>query len=454
MPSKEEIISYLKMPRKAWVDVLVITAIIVFHNLVFNIEEPGWLEVNPHPYLLIPVLIGARYGTTAAFYTAFWTIAVVYGLTLLSATPLNPRSFLFGKTYLIFSYFIFGILSGEVQEHFRRKSERFSFLYEESKDKLRKLDTDIKKIAQINNKLQRQVLTSDNQTFSLDIEIRGLYECPTEDLWIKMLLVLNRMERITNAAIYGLPDTEGKLKRNAVIGKDKSLPKLLTLSEHKILQLALEEKQIVALPEVLGDSSPTKEPFLFVMPLCDAEENPFAFVVVAEMPFMSFNPRNLRRIDLISNWAAEILDLRLNEHDKHYRVLTGPENKKIFMPAYFKTKLKLSLETFRQHEIPSTIILVHPQGNGKITQEVLEQTIIKRVRTGDFAALIDSPKPHIAVLLPFTAERGGTIFVESCQGMIKGRNADFPPLNYDLVQMKDYDSFDALWKDLHKKLTA
>lgn len=439
------------MPRKAWLDVGVLSGILVGINVGFSFHELGWIEVNPSPYLLIPIMVGARYGTTAAFYTAAWTIAMIFGLTQFAEDALNLRDFATSHTYLIFSYFIFGILSGEIQEYFRRKAERFSFLYEESHDKLRKLDSDIRKIAQINNKLQKEVLTKDNQTFSLDIEIRGLYECPPEDLWIKTLLVLNRMERITNAAIYNLPK-DGLLRRHALLGKEKNLHATLKLSEHQLLQKTLEEKQITALPEVLGNTSAEHEPFLFGMPLLDADGEPFALVVVAQMPFMSFNPRNLRRIALIANWASEILDLRLNEHPDHYRVLTGPENKRIFMPTYFRNKLHLSYQSFQQHEIPSSLILVHPKKNQILPQEELEQAVIKRVRTGDFAARIESKKPHVCVLLPFTAKRGGSIFVESCQGMIQGRYPNFPPLHFDIILLEDYTSFDALWKDLRKKL--
>lgn len=451
MPSREQILLWLQMPRKAWVDTLVIGTLLVSLNFIFGSDDLGWIAANPCPYLLIPLLLGARYGSSPGFYTASVSVALVFMLNQLTEMPMGLNTFFREHAYLVFSFFIYGILSGEVNGFFRRKSDRFSFLYDESRERLRKLDGDIKKIAQINNKLQREVLNADNQTFSLDLEVRALYECPTDDLWMKTLMILNRMERILNAAIYGLPE-DGKLKRLALLGSEKSLVPLLELEDHPLLQKALSEEQLTAIPEVMEEKSLKREPFLFTMPLKDADNKIFALVVVTEMPFMSFNPRNLRRIDLIASWAAEIIDLRIHAHEHHYRVLSGPENKRIFMPNYLRTKLKLSLLTHQQHDIPSALIVVHPQGGAPMEQSALEQTIIKRVRTGDFAAQVDSKIPHICVLLPFTAERGGTIFIESTQGMIQARNPDFPPLNYTLIQIKDFDSLDALWKHIHKTL--
>lgn len=441
------------MPKKAWVDALVLGIVLICINLVFSESDPGWLSVNPSPYLLVSVLVGARYGSTAAFYTACTSVVVILLLAQFAERPMPVRLFLAEHTYLLFSFFLFGVLSGEVHAFFRRKSERFHFLYEEARDRLRKLDADIKKIAQINNKLQREVLNSDNQTFSLDIEIRGLYECPTEDLWIKTLLVLNRMERITNAAVYSLP-ADGTLNRLAILGKDKVLPMQLELDSYLIIQKALRTRQVVAIPEVLGDSSAEREPFLFVMPLRDVDDTVIALAIVAEMPFMSFHPRNLRRIDLIASWAAEIIDLRIHESTRHYRVLSGPENKRIFMQEYFRAKLQLSFRTAKQHEIPSTVILIRPEDPQALDQGSLEQAVIKRVRTGDFAAMVESSTPHVCVLLPFTAQRGGQIFIESCQGMIRGRFPDFPPIYYELIEVKDYDSFDGIWNHILQTLRA
>src|SRR5678815_4472067 len=55
-------ISRLAIPRVAALDAIVLAVILVALNFWIAPTDPGWLNVNPSPYLLLPILIGSRFG--------------------------------------------------------------------------------------------------------------------------------------------------------------------------------------------------------------------------------------------------------------------------------------------------------------------------------------------------------------------------------------------------------
>ena len=52
----------LKIPRIAYLDGLLVAGALASINLWVAPDDFGWLNQNPSPYLLLPILIGARFG--------------------------------------------------------------------------------------------------------------------------------------------------------------------------------------------------------------------------------------------------------------------------------------------------------------------------------------------------------------------------------------------------------
>ena len=49
-------------PKSIALDAVLVAAAIVGANLLFDRAHPGWANLNPSPYLLLPILLGGRYG--------------------------------------------------------------------------------------------------------------------------------------------------------------------------------------------------------------------------------------------------------------------------------------------------------------------------------------------------------------------------------------------------------
>ncbi|MEM9445013.1 MAG: hypothetical protein AAGA18_06645 [Verrucomicrobiota bacterium] len=106
---------HLKQTSPKWhlvsLDAIVITCLILLANFIFDEKEMGWQELNPNPYLLIPLLVGCRYGFIAGILSGLFAAITV---TLL-ATKLDfyfIRSFIDNNLYLLFAFFVVGALIG------------------------------------------------------------------------------------------------------------------------------------------------------------------------------------------------------------------------------------------------------------------------------------------------------------------------------------------------------
>lgn len=447
MESAQSILTKLRRPSSVWGDALVLLLLFAGINFLLEPLRPGWFSVNPNPYLLIPVLMGGRYGSSAGLYSAAAVTLMLCGFAWYADPILDVELFLRGQSVLFFFIFLFGLCSGEVQAFFRRKAAKMELLLEHSSEKMRVLDRDIRNIARVNRELQERLLVSDNRTFAMDLEIRALYECRPEELWKKALLVLNRTEDIACAALY-TPAKEDKIVRKAMVGGDPRLAEVIELSASPLVREALVRGEMMILPDLLASGASEKEPFLFAKPLETENSGRIGVLVVSRMPFFKFDPTSLARIDLTVNWISEILDLRAVEEKEEHQVIGGAENKKLLTQSHFQKMVSLSVSAWQELRVPSGIISI--RGPKEISPENLLEKVNRRVRTGDFICRIDNGKPNVTVLLPFTSERGTGIFVDSCRKMLEESLPDFK-IVIEPLEAELFDSMKLVWAEIERK---
>jgi len=90
--------------------------LIVLNYFAFP-DDPGYLSVNPHPFLFLVILVASRYGTFDGFVTGILTAAVYLGYVFwgrdLEAVHQTSDFALFLPAYL---FVILGLLLGEIRE--------------------------------------------------------------------------------------------------------------------------------------------------------------------------------------------------------------------------------------------------------------------------------------------------------------------------------------------------
>ncbi len=83
-------------PKSIALDAAVVAAAIVGANLLFDRAHPGWTNLNPSPYLLLPLLLGGRYGFLPGILAGLTASALIVLQQIVLAGPLPAAPPRFG----------------------------------------------------------------------------------------------------------------------------------------------------------------------------------------------------------------------------------------------------------------------------------------------------------------------------------------------------------------------
>ena len=409
----------LLRPGSLLLDAVIVGVLIVAANLLFDPGDPGWSGLNPSPYLLLPLLVGGRYGFTPGVLSGAAASLLVLLLPRLGAGPASPETPT-ASVYLLASFPFVGGLVGELFGWFRRDRHQMEAQLEKAQTSVRALDGEVSYLRGVKDELDRLVAARDGEISSLDNELRRLYTVSAEDLPAAVLQFLRRQVRLHDAALYRVTPGQDGLRRLAVTGQEEQLPPTLDRSASPVVALALERHSLVLLPELLRQREPpVGERVLLACPLPNASGGIEAVLVVTGLPFVSFTNQAANLIDLVCEWAGEVLDLAGGATGR-YRVMPGAENQRIFTRGHFEHLLGLALTAYRRHRLPSSVVVFTLRGASAPDRARFEQVISQTVRAGDYAAELGHPEPHLAVLLPLVGERGTNIFIERSQQFLRG----------------------------------
>jgi hypothetical protein len=408
-------------PKSIALDAALVAAFIVGTNILFDRAHPGWTNLNPSPYLLIPVLLGGRYGFASGVLAGLASVGLILLQQLLFATGvrMSLREALAAQQFLFLGLLFAGGICGELFGWFRRDRAQAEAQLEKLGSSVRRLDADVRYLRGVKDELDRVVAARDGEVSALDTGLRRLQAALAEDIPAEVLQFLKRQVRLADAAVYAVSSSGQPLIRLAHIGRDVHLPAALSATDSPLIRLALERGSLVALPELLQRGSPPDgENTLLAAPLRDVDGRARALLVVTGIPFINFNAQSANLIALICDWAGEALDLA-SEATGRYRIVPGRTPRRVFTHAHFKHLLTLALQAHQRHRLPSSVILLTLPGAPLSEQSRFESALLGAMRNGDYAAELGLSEPHLAVLLPLIGERGAEIFVERCRQFLK-----------------------------------
>ncbi len=401
-------------PRSVLIDALVITIGVVGANWIIASSDPGWIQLNPSPYLLLPILIGARYGFTPGVVAGI-AAGLIVAIQHAYVGSISLRSSLAESVYLHTSFLFFGGIAGELYGWLHRERTQSEVQLDKLQTSAKHMDAELRYLRTMKDDYDQAVAASGGQISTLDTELRRLHTYSAEDLPDAVLQLLKRQIRVADAAIYTPIDDTPLLMRQSLLGDDAHLPEEFSPQQSQVVQLAIEHKSLVTLPQLLQRTEPPeKENILLALPLKTSGNQPLAYLLITGIPFISFTQQTADLIALIGNWAGELLELS-DGAGNNYRIVQGHQTQRIYFYPHFSHVVRLAYSAYSHHHLSSTIVIFTPPDGSAMTQENFEQTLLKAVRSGDFATTLNQPSPNLAVLLPLVGQRGTEIFITRCR---------------------------------------
>ncbi len=476
-------------PKHGWLDLAVLTGLLLLVNGFFASRDIGWTHLHPTPWLLLPILMGCRYGFTSGMAGAGVAILVVtfgffqqvevhgihtpeqaraamakrmnqVAIVVLDGRPTQGRAevqtrqldvlvsvLLRHHGYLFAAMLAAGCICGQIQHGFKAREILVTAQSDRGSERLKKLDTDLFLLREAKGELERLLATRDAELSTLDAEIRRLFDSEGDELWQDILLLLNRQARVTDAGVYKVTDNGQTLVRKGLLGSARSLGERFALADIEMAGLALRSKSAVTIPEFWQGAVGEQRDYLMVVPLLDSRDQPLAVLVITGMPFISLTKKTVYLVALICRWAARVAEVEA-QAETTSRAAAGVEGQRVFTEAFFRQNVQLAFDSHQQHSLPSAVVLFTAARQPKTKQAKVEALIMANIRGGDFPAEIGLPIPHLAVLLPLCGERGVGIFTDRILAACRRDPELGAHLQAHVVNLDTVTSLDQLWADL------
>ena len=297
-PWRTSFLSRFSANQQLILDVAGMVLIIGCVSWLFRRSDPAWLDVNPSPWLLIPLLSGFRYGFREGMTAALVGAACSVLLTCLT-NQANVFTLLSGNAIHYTSYLAAGGVAGFARNLLTDRTPELENEIRLLQAELNRKGAALSLLRENEVQLKQSLLLHNADFASLSDELVRIFKIRDDKEAIpEVLLLLQKTFGVLAGAIY-IESKPGKLNRVAVIEDEEfELPESLGTGE-KMLALALRRKKLVTCRHLWDQTSPNRKArYLAVVPVSCGK----AYLVIRRMKLESISWDNFGRIETVLNY--------------------------------------------------------------------------------------------------------------------------------------------------------
>jgi GGDEF domain-containing protein len=321
----------------------------------------GLLDVQPHPYWLVVLAIGVRYGLPAGYVAGGLSAASYLALSWFAprerATPFGAHDLL--QPLLLLAG---AVVIGEIAEARRRRLVEAERVGAETSAALDEALTRYRATLEVKSELEKRIVGQPASVMTLYETAKQLETLDRARLYPAILNLLTTVVGVEACALY-VRNPDGFRLHSALPASGAQRALTLDTSEGVIAQ-SIRERRLVTVRDRLRADGPAglaDEPALMAGPLLDHAGELSGLVVVEKLPFLKFSPTSVRLCNLILDWASTALQnatlyedtlVRAVDHD-----LTGA-----FTPQHTLKVLRDELLRARRYGLPFAVVVIQAQG--------------------------------------------------------------------------------------------
>lgn len=323
-------------------DVFVIGGMLGLLNVWMARGDFGWINLNPTPWLVLPVLMGGRYGIAPGLVSGLISsLAISFFQARAAGVPVpvfaQQHSFFFSSLVLG------GFLAGELNRFSRNRSLTLQESNERLSEQSSRLGAELELARETRQDLQRHLALLNAPLASLDEDLRKVISEPPAQWLDALLAVLHQHTRVFSVGIYKTSGT--RLVRLSALHPTGPLGEALNLEEVPLAAQAIQEQTVASVPDPLQTTA--AQPFLAAIPWAGLEGS--GVLLVQDMPLQAYDWSNLAKIQLIMNWAFSLSRYRADLQQQNGQ----PQLLKLedFLPLVGQ-----ALAAEQTHHLPSVIV--------------------------------------------------------------------------------------------------
>ncbi len=306
--------------------------ILISVNIMLFPDMPGFLGLNPHPYLLAVLLISGRFGLKEGLGSALLASVILAVYVFLENQPYFSVGQLAQAAFLIpvLSFFVTALIVGEMRG-FNKSYER-TLLHENDtlKSENRRLKEQLEIVTAIKEELQDRIVDREETVHSLYKATRMLETLDEKGLYQGLARLVSRFTGANKASVYIVDYSRDVIRRVAQFGwEDESLRKDEYSLKEGILGEVVEKNKMMTIKEISDDpkklavweKSPNRA-YVYV-PIAMGTVV-VGLLTVDDIPFLKLNISTVRILSLIPEMAVPALKNIVKYQDLQDMVSVDP----------------------------------------------------------------------------------------------------------------------------------
>lgn len=347
--------------NRAWGDSLIMIVILAVLNIgTVGLADWGWMTLNPSPWLLVPLFVGARYGFRWGVIVGFTVALMIFvgrAIYTVGHDKSASLSQIFSELFSEHLYFFLilpgiGFLTGETQGLLTRKLTDAEAGLEKEQEQRQTLEADLDIAEESRFQLQEKLALHGAEHSSLDRQLRALFEPSAGAIFPNLLRLLRDLAALNDAAIYAVNGDQ--LERIALLGAESALPESLPLATCEIARLSLERKALTTIKELWQETPEPVATHIAALPWLGGGGKVAAVLLIHRMSFLGTTWRNFHRIQMVCRWVARYVDLRVQTNQETSQ-LAGNTSALITTSRALQATLHDAQNLHREWKLPSTL---------------------------------------------------------------------------------------------------
>jgi len=299
---------------ESFMEAIVGIGILMVVNYVWFDYDPGFINVHPHPFLFVTILIASRYGTFDGFVTGV-TCAFIYAMYLFSGKDLimAVQTFEWHQFLPAYMFVIMGLLLGEIREMANREVFQMRNEARSLRERLTGISRDHDMVVQVKEELQQRIMSAEDPLEEFYESARKLSTLSPSDTYTA---VMELVEKFTGADKFSLyladaPDESVsgptarvyRLKLTHGWSSPDEFDTELT-EDVPAIRHVIETRNVVT----VKDMETTGSDILACAPMLDtADERVLGVIVINRIPFVRLTRMTVSHLHTIAGWAGKTI---------------------------------------------------------------------------------------------------------------------------------------------------
>ncbi len=285
----------------------IFAVILAVVNLLFARSDPGWVGLNPSPWVILPFYLGFRFG----FIFGAGSGLALIGIRLLIAGIIGKEGEVLtgAENFLMWSVVLSGVIGGLVRGFIRREEEQKDRLLHDSLTSNKVLKSQVALLKHNEQDLASTIVAQGLETTGLTLGLQDIISQYTDaDRDEAMLNLLKDRCGVRSAAIY-YSARDGRAVRTAHLVEDETLPE--SMEKTPMIDQAERSVKIVTQrwfwePFEPNASGGLDDQFLAV--IAHPKDRDYRVLVISRMDFEQIHWENFWKIESAYRWFEDAVN--------------------------------------------------------------------------------------------------------------------------------------------------